>query len=68
LPAAAVALRRAYTVVALTEPELAVRVRESAKLLPEDRETSTPFGGVTVRFPERVEPDTAKVCVEEAVP
>ena len=51
-----------------TAPEVCDRVSEPAYPLPEDREISNPAGAVTVKSVLRVEPDTVKVCVEEAVP
>jgi hypothetical protein len=54
--------------VALTVPEVAVRFNESPYPLPSVKETSRPVGAVTVRFPERVEPETVKFAVEDAVP
>jgi hypothetical protein len=55
-------------VVEATLPEVAVRISDPAYPLPEDREISVPVGAVTVTSPLKVEPDTVKVCVEEAVP
>ena len=51
-----------------TDPEVCARTSDPAYPLPEDREISVPVGAVTVRFPERVEPETVKLAVEDAVP
>jgi len=55
-------------VVEETAPEVCDRVSDPAYPLPEDGEISNPAGAVTVKSVLRVEPDTVKVCVEEAVP
>jgi hypothetical protein len=48
--------------------EVAVRLRESANPVLEERDTSSPVGAVTVRFSDKVDPETVKLAVEEAVP
>jgi hypothetical protein len=55
-------------VVEETAPEVRDRVSEPVYPLSEDREISNPAGAVTVTSPLKVEPDTVKICVEEAVP
>jgi hypothetical protein len=54
--------------VAVTVPEVAVKFSESAYPLPELKDTSNPAGAVTVRFPDKVDPETVKLAVEDAVP
>ena len=51
-----------------TDPEVCGRVSDPAYPLPEDREISNPAGAVTVTSAPKVEPETVKVWVEEAVP
>ena len=66
-PAGAVALMRTEIVVAPSEPPLAVKLRESAKLVP-FVDTSKLAGAVTVTLPVKFAPLTVKVCAAEAVP
>ena len=66
-PAGAVALMRTEIVVAPSEPPLAVKLRESAKLVP-SVDTSKLAGAVTVTLPVKFAPLTVKVCAAEAVP
>ena len=66
-PTNAVALMRTETVVAPSEPELTVKLREPAKLVP-SVDTSKLAGAVTVTLPVKFAPLTVKVCAAEAVP
>ena len=54
--------------VEATLPDVCARTSDPAYPLPEDREISVPAGAVTVTSPLKVEPETVKVWVEEAVP
>ncbi len=66
-PLVAVAAIRTEMVVVATEPLLAVKVRETAKLAP-SVETSKLAGAVIMTLPVRLVPLTVKVCAAEAVP
>ena len=66
-PTNAVALMRTETVVAPSEPELTVKLREPAKLVP-SVDTSKLAGAVTVTLPVKFAPLTVKVCAAEAAP
>ena len=66
-PLVAAAAIRTEMVVVATEPLLAVKVRETAKLAP-SVETSKLVGAVIMTLPVRFAPLTVKVCAAEAVP
>ena len=60
--------KRTYTVVLLTLPPLCVKVTLLPKPEPAAVDTSKPDGAVATIFAVRLEPETLKFCVDEAVP